>query len=633
MNTGIRKKGIVIGLMCLMMMLLCGCMGLQLPMEIHTSLECNKSFNGKRVMSTIVPEAVYKKVFNGSIDELQDMVTEHCPATMLCSANETEESVEIVMTLEFANYNDYVNKIGLILGRTPGIYYETSDSIFKDGFMLQEEFSSVDLFGWLVEALKEKSSKLESKGLYDLFECGTTMVKYDGRSFETADYIEIDDMESKAFKLISAEITMMKDGAYAADVNFIVDQDVYYSMGETMDDAMKSIVPEGAAYDVVMTGEERVYTISFSAMDENNLVSKFNTVLHTKGCIFNVNSEGDASDPFRAHKDIVIYLDGAYFLDFTQEDTEMIYKLKVDSEYVVDGCESTTGFLRETSSVAEGEYTSIYMTVSPSDKVHVNLTYAVEMYKLEVYTKIINAKSYERSFKFVFSNNQAKLIGANFENRLNGRMDDDMVLKKTESQGYTSYTVSFTAKDLSSLSRKTTQFLDGTVSEDESTFSSSIFGGKEKTKSLLSTAYVFEDYLDFETFLGSASLREGIVYHMEYPKGYTATLEDGAYRNVREENNEVQCTTKETVVYVRSRGEAVNMAGMTQWILWWGSLILSALSIILNLRHIVGYIRKKEKYLQEVDLFKGKNLIFMTIGVIALVVFVFTTFRMVFRIF
>ena len=120
---------------------------------------------------------------------------------------------------------------------------------------------------------------------------------------------------------------------------------------------------------------------------------------------------------------------------------------------------------------------------------------------------------------------------------------------------------------------------------------------------------------------------------MEYPKGYTATLEDGAYRNVREENNEVQCTTKETVIYVRSRGEAVNMAGMTQWILWWGSLILSALSIILNLRHIVGYIRKKEKYLQEVDLFKGKNLIFMTIGVIALVVFVFTTFRMVFRIF
>ena len=63
------------------------------------------------------------------------------------------------------------------------------------------------------------------------------------------------------------------------------------------------------------------------------------------------------------------------------------------------------------------------------------------------------------------------------------------------------------------------------------------------------------------------------------------------------------------------------------------SLILAALSFILNLRHIVGYLIKKEKYLQEVDLFKGVNLIFMTIGVIALVVFVFTTFRMIFRIF
>ena len=134
MNIRAQKRGMLIGIICLMMLFLCGCMALQLPMEINTSLELDKSFKGKRVMSTIVADEVYEKVFQGDIKELQQMVTEKCPATLLCTANDMGDHVEIVMTLEFANYKDYVNKIGLILGKTPGIYYDATDSIFKNGF-------------------------------------------------------------------------------------------------------------------------------------------------------------------------------------------------------------------------------------------------------------------------------------------------------------------------------------------------------------------------------------------------------------------------------------------------------------------------------------------------------------------
>ena len=633
MNIRAQKRGMLIGIICLMMLFLCGCMALQLPMEINTSLELDKSFKGKRVMSTIVADEVYEKVFQGDIKELQQMVTEKCPATLLCTANDMGDHVEIVMTLEFANYKDYVNKIGLILGKTPGIYYDATDSIFKNGFMLQEEFSSADLFGWLVDALKEKTTKLESKKLKDIFKSGTTVVKYDGRTYETENQIQVEDMESTSFKRISAEITLNKDESYKAELNYIVNQDVYYAMGESMDDAMKSILPDGGIYEVDSTDLERVYTIAFSALNEEALVSQLNVALHSTKCVFDVTSEGDAADPFRAHKEFVIYLDGSYFLDFTQNDTDMVYKLNVDSSYVIDGCDSTTGFLKSTSSETTGDFTSIYMTVSPSDEVRVNLTHAIEMHKLEAYTKIINETSYERRFKFVFSDRQAALVRENFQKRLEGRMDDEMSLKVTNSQGYTAYTVSFTGKNLDEISRKTSQFLDGTVSDDVSTFSSVLSGGKSDEKTLKTISYIYEDRLDFETFLGSASLNEGIIYHMEYPKGYTATLEEGAYRNIREENNEVQCTTKDTIIYVKSRGELANMAGMTQRILWWGSLILTVISFVINIRHIVGYIRKKEKYLLEVDLFKGLNIVFMTIGIVALVVFVFTTFRMIFRIF
>ena len=281
MNIRAQKRGMLIGIICLMMLFLCGCMALQLPMEINTSLELDKSFKGKRVMSTIVADEVYEKVFQGDIKELQHMVTEKCPATLLCTANDMGDHVEIVMTLEFANYKDYVNKIGLILGKTPGIYYDATDSIFKNGFMLQEEFSSADLFGWLVDALKEKTTKLESKKLKDIFKSGTTVVKYDGRTYETENQIQVEDMESTSFKRISAEITLNKDESYKAELNYIVDQDVYYAMGESMDDAMKSILPDGGIYEVDSTDLERVYTIAFSALNEEALVSQLNVALHS----------------------------------------------------------------------------------------------------------------------------------------------------------------------------------------------------------------------------------------------------------------------------------------------------------------------------------------------------------------
>lgn len=632
MNAKDKKRWFLVGILCLTMWFLCGCMG-NLQMEIHTSLELNKAFKGKRVMSTIVSEEAFKKAFNGDLKELQDLVTEKCPATMLCTADETEDGVNITMTLEFANYKDYVNKIGLILGEVPGIYYDTSDSVFKNGFMIREDFASIDLFGWLVDAMKEEYPQLESKMLEDLFKSGTTMVQYEGRTFEADDHIQIEDMDSHAFKRISAEITMNEDDSYKAELNFIVDQDMYYDMGETMDDAIKALIPDGGIYEVTMAETERIYSIAFSALNETSLISQLNTVLHSKNCKFSVKEEGDSSDPFKAHKEIQMYLDGSYFLDFTEEETDLVYKLNVDPDYGVDGCESVSGFLKDYSSDTEGKYTSIYMTLSPSDEVHVSLSYAIEMQKLEVHTKIINDTSYERSFQFVFNTEQAKLVGENFENRLNGRMDEDMSLKVTDSQGYKSYNVSFTSDSLEELSKKTTQFLDGSVNEDSENFTSVISGGKTDKKTLKTHSYVYEDIIDFEVFLGGASLNEGIIYTIEYPRGYTASLEEGAYSNVREENNAVKCTTKDNVIRVKSRGETSNMAGMTQLITWWISLALTVITLVINLRHIVGYLRKKEKYLLKVDLFKGANLLFMTIGIVALVVFVFTTFRLIFRIY
>lgn len=625
-----KKKWLLAGLLCLLMWLLCGCVGNN-KMSIDTTLEINSKFKGQRVMSAVVSESVFRQAFDGNLEDLQGMVTEKCPSTLICSAEEVSNGVAITMTLEFANLSDYTNKIGQILGKTPGIYFDASNSIFKEGYMLQENFTSQDLFGWLLDALRDKNSQFEDMELSDIFQNGDTKVIYEGETVESEAMIHVERMESHAFDSLSVEMTMNDDGSYKTAVNYIVSQDVYYDIGDDMDAAIKRLMPDGGVYEVNNVDTQRVYTIGFSAYNTETLISQLNSVLHTNNCEFEIEETGDESDPFQAHKEITIYLDGSYFLDFAKEETELVYLLKTSSQYSFNDCQSVTGFLRNYSFDNDDKYTSVYMTVGPSDKVQVRLTYAVDIQKVEIATKIHSENMLERTLSFYFDPGQAELTGENFENKLRARMDEDMTLDTADADGMRVYTVHIPADSPEDLSLKTTKFLDGSANEEELT--STFAGGKSSKKQLKIRSYFYEDHINLEKFIGSAVVSDGIVYRMEYPKGYAAAFEEGSHADMVTEGNTLTCTTRDLIINVKSRGETVNVAGMTQLILWWASLILTIVTLVLNLKHIAGYIRYREKYLLKTDLFHGRNQILLTAGIVALTVFVFTSLRLVFRVY
>ena len=126
---------------------------------------------------------------------------------------------------------------------------------------------------------------------------------------------------------------------------------------------------------------------------------------------------------------------------------------------------------------------------------------------------------------------------------------------------------------------------------------------------------------------------DGIVYRMEYPKGYTTAFDEGGHADMVVEDNVLTCTTRDAIINVKSRGETTNVAGVTQLALWWLSLIVTVVTLVLNVKHIAGYIRYREKYLLKTDIFHGRNLILMTVGVVALTAFIFTTLRLIFRVY
>lgn len=57
-----KKKWLLAGLLCLLMWLLCGCVGNN-KMSIDTTLEINSKFKGQRVMSAVVSESCFSPGF------------------------------------------------------------------------------------------------------------------------------------------------------------------------------------------------------------------------------------------------------------------------------------------------------------------------------------------------------------------------------------------------------------------------------------------------------------------------------------------------------------------------------------------------------------------------------------------
>ncbi len=624
-----KLKILLFALITVLTAVFTGCTG-DIQMSIDTVLTVDDQFKGSREMTAVVSNTVYKQAFNSDLTTLQNFVTTKCPSTMRCTAEKVSEGVKITMYLDFESYDDYTNKTGQILARTPGIYYDTSKTIFKKGYALSEDFSSKELFEWLVEAIKEDSDQLNDITIDDLFTDGVTKVVYNGEEVVTDAKINISDMESTTFDSLSVELTMNYDETFVVNMNFIVSNEVYYTMGDKMDSAIKRLVPDGGVYSVTDVDEQRVYTISFSTYNTDTLIEQLNSVLHSEKCEFSMVESGDEDDPSQAHREIVMFIDGSYFLDFSKEETELVYKLKIDPTYSFDSCESLTGFLHNYNYTQDSEYTTVICTVGPSDKVRIGLSYAVDMKNIEIKTQVISEEEINRTITFSYDRANAKLSGDNFEEKIKSRMDDEMTLDISKTDSGTDYVVSFTASGTEELSNRTTAFLDGSATEDALT--STITGGKGE-KNIRTKEFAYDDILDFQWLLGSVNVTKGITYTFIYPEGYTAEFNGTSYSNMSNEKNMISCSTNDKSIEVKSKATAVNMTGMIQLILLLFSLSFTIIASIVNMKHIIGFIKSGKDYLMENDLFKGKTMVWMSIGIIVVVILLFTLIRMIFRIY
>lgn len=633
----------------LLVLMLSGCSGNLSHIDINTTLTVDTSFNGSREMTADIPASAYKYVFGGSLTAIEDMINQYTPGDMYCTASENEDGgVRIQMIIDFASRNEYQKKIETICSGnttdsaiTPVINFDYSRSILKNGYTIEENFTSMDLFYWLADAITKEYPAMEDKNIQDIFQLGKTEVVFNGETVEMQDYIKISNIKSNAFDSVSVAAQLADDQSVDAKVTYVVSNKVVAALGTKLKNLMDSLVPDDAYMTYQDGDSSRTYTIAFQSATIQNYIANINKALHASNTVFEVTTEGD-TESLSAKKSVKQYYDGSYFLDFTDEGTTMSYILNVSPEYTVESCTGTYGYLKDESSTYSSDNCEITMTVASADEVTTVLGFAVDIDEVDITTEIHSDTNLERTLELRLSSDAANLIGTSIEDRLNTAAEqwpNQMKVNTETVLSNTNYSIVLSASSADELTKMTRAVLGETDNADNKNSSgeltNSLFsGGTEKHKNPWSIHCSYEDTLNLSGFLKGSQIKNGIHYELIYPKGFKAAFtENNAFEDAAADGASLTCSTYNKVLSVKSTAEKANLEGIMILVLWIASILCIIVIALLNIGHIANLITNKKLDFSGAELFKGKHLRRLTAFIIALVCFVFMTIRLIFRIY
>ena len=265
-----KKKVFLFG-MLLSLLLLCGC-----GVNLSSKVKLNKDFSGTRVMSCTISSRDFNTYFQGSKEDLNKLIKKSCPDALTYTSSSDNGNDTYTFYLRFSSLNDYKKKVSDLLNFAPKITYKYGDSPFVNGLIYKENFTSKDLMTWLYTALYEEKY-IDKDSSSDLWDLKSTEISFLGKTYETDDQINIDEMTYVPLSSITIDTQTKQAGKLARTIKFHIPQ-------KTMDQNSGKIRSYFAGNDMTWenTSDGKVLCVSFNANNFSDLAQKTRAVLHSK---------------------------------------------------------------------------------------------------------------------------------------------------------------------------------------------------------------------------------------------------------------------------------------------------------------------------------------------------------------
>ncbi len=634
-----------------LLLFLAGCQGQIGSMEINTVLTVDHSFKGERLMTADISASVFSRIFDKDATTLKQIIMEHAPGDMYCTVTEKEDGgARIEMHIDFASSKEYQKEIGTICSGNkspdavkPDVTFAYSASTLKNGYTISENFNSLALFYWMSEAIAEEYPAFADIELEDIFTLGTTRLIFDGEEVDLqgSDIINVSTIDSNAFENITISAALYDDESIDAEIVYMVSNKVAADLGDKLDKLMEGIVPKDGSLLSFEGDSSRTYKLKFSSVNAQTFVTAMNKALGTNNTVFQVD-QGEESENFAGSKDITVYYDGSYFLDFTNEDSYMTYVLKVPSNYTVENCKGAFGYLKDYDATYSENFCEITMQMTAPDEVKTSLGYVVDINSVDINTTVIAENQIKRTITFKLAADADSVIGE----RMQSRFDAVIADWSDQMSSDTNTLISAVERSITMQGDSVQQITDMTravlgesdLESDDDPGSqaqhSLLTGGEEARTNPFQIHYSLEDTLNFSKFLEGSKVTEGITYELTYPIHYKANFsENTAFEEVKKDGQTISCISYNKILSVKSTAVKYNMQGIIIMGVWVLSILVCLVIFILDFTHIVYFLQKRELDLDGEEVFHGRRLRRLTLLIIFIVCFVIMSIRLIFKIY
>ncbi len=373
---------------------------------VNTVISVNEDLSGVRTMDVLVKGSVLSQQFSGTIEDINALVEAECPEGLTWTYESAGEDYRYVFELQFASVEDYSEKVHKILtgeemeeSDEPWVEIQADRSPFKDYFYIEEDFTSVDLLQWMIDALLEKEYVTEQNSAY-VFKGGDNLIRYGEKEFSTYEYAYAEEQSYVEYYGISIYTTVNEDESYDRSIVFAVPKESMET-GEAEKKAyLESLVPEGATFTWEEVEQPASFTTSANvpqilftvektemSLEELNAFNK--AYFGSEKCQFTASRVGTDS-PFSWTKMFVEEIDfSRYYEQGMSFLPQVHYYIKSEDGYAMAGSGDTY----------EAED---FSNISQSKKYTISGNRTFYVGNIDVETKIMGKDRFEREIRLTF---------------------------------------------------------------------------------------------------------------------------------------------------------------------------------------------------------------------------------------
>lgn len=390
-----RWFGIFVLLIC-SMALFTGCAAAS---TIDTNITINDDLSGTRTMKVSLDSTILAEQFDGTIEDINALIEAECPQELTWNYESLNGIYEYTFELNFTSIDEYNQKVHMILTGEPPtgaeeawVVVEAVKTIWKDSFYLEEDFTSEELFQWLIDALVEQEIVSKEDSVYVLSN-GQSTVHYGGENYSTYEYAYVEEHEFLEYNRIELYTTINGEDNLDRMIVFAMPLESFNSRTSAIKTFMESLVSEGATFswETIATGSGEVqFVVEKTGMTLEGLNEFTTHFFGSTECNFDISMDEAGETPFSLRRTCTETIDFSQFYDTEMEFSPVIhYSIDSKDGYTILGNNEKTDLSAESTIAKSKKFTSGFKREFYPEKV-------------DVETKILGKNKFERSVRIRF---------------------------------------------------------------------------------------------------------------------------------------------------------------------------------------------------------------------------------------